>query len=61
MTMKILKVLECNWFQIDVIGFKKHTLLDDEDFDTAFPSIGKSGFDHQNMTFASNRPLTSSS
>ena len=47
--------------QIDVIGFKKHTLLEDEDFDTAFPPIGKSGLDHQNMTFASNRPLTSSS
>ena len=46
--------------QIEVIGFKKHTLLEDEDFDTAFPSIGKSGFDHQNMTFASYRPLTSS-
>ena len=45
--------------QIDVIGFKKHTLLEDEDFDTAFPSIGKSGFDHQNMTFAGYRPLTS--
>ena len=47
--------------QIDVIGFKKHTLLEDEDFDTAFPSIGKSGFDHQNLTFESYRPLKSSS
>ena len=36
--------------QIEVIGFKKHTLLEDEDFDTAFPSIQKSGFDRQNIT-----------
>ena len=44
--------------QIDVIGFKKHTLLEDEDFDTAFPSLRKSEFDHQNMS--GDRPLTSS-
>ena len=46
--------------QIDVIGFEKHTLLEDEDFDIAFPSIGKSGFDRQNMAFTGYRPLTSS-
>ena len=28
--------------QIEVIGFKKHTLLEDEDFDIAFPYIENS-------------------
>ena len=27
--------------QIDVIGFEKHTLLDNEEFDIAFPSLKK--------------------
>ena len=35
--------------QIDVIGFKKQNLLEDEDFDTAFPVIGKSEFDHHKL------------
>lgn len=33
--------------QINVIGFKKQNLLEDEDFDSAFPLIGKSEFDHK--------------
>ena len=47
--------------QIDVIGFKKQNLLEDEDFDTAFPSIGKSEFYYLNMTSTSYRsPMPSS-
>ena len=47
--------------QIDVIGFKRQNLLEDEDFDTAFPSIEKSEFDCLNMTSISYRSLTPSS
>ena len=54
--------------QIDVIGFKKQNLLEDEDFDTAFPFIVKSELDHHKlrgmysyyMNSASFRPQMSS-
>ena len=36
--------------QIEVIGFAKHN-LDDEDFDIAFPPIEKSELDHQTQAF----------
>ena len=42
--------------QIDVIGFQKHNLLEDEDFDTAFPLI--ENFDMRSTSYHTKTPLS---